>query len=201
VNEVVLFTDKEGAKNYATADRIGFFYVLHREDVKFLNARPFVKDITLACGIDENGRPKCAEDNRPGVHMVSADGVKGDVVFLSTFFLGGKSLMPRRVPMAFSENTGMFYVPSREWRMGIWNEPITYKKGAACLGSGFTIKPNCEDHIGDLKAIDPMPGERKWEYKNEAPLWGGEVAKRVNYMNQGGMVWVFKLRKELAMAT
>ena len=25
------------------------------------------------------------------------------------------------------------------------------------------------------------------------PLWGGDVAKKVNYLEQGGMVWVFKL--------
>ena len=25
------------------------------------------------------------------------------------------------------------------------------------------------------------------------PLWGGEVAKKVNYLEQGGSVWVFKL--------
>ena len=25
------------------------------------------------------------------------------------------------------------------------------------------------------------------------PLWGGEVAKKVNFLEQGGSVWVFKL--------
>ena len=170
--------------------------------------------------------------------------------------------------MSFSQRTGNFYVPSNEWGMDIWNEPITYKKGAAYLGAGFTIKPNYEDHIGSLKAIDPDTGETKWEYKNDAPLWGGvmttagglvftgtpegrfiafddetgeelwsfqtgsgivgqpvtweqdgeqyvsvisgwggavplwggEVAKKVNYLNQGGLIWTFRLPKELAMA-
>jgi hypothetical protein len=27
------------------------------------------------------------------------------------------------------------------------------------------------------------------------PLWGGDVAKRVNFLEQGGSVWVFKLHK------
>ncbi|MES2540253.1 MAG: PQQ-dependent dehydrogenase, methanol/ethanol family, partial [Pseudomonadota bacterium] len=66
VNEVVAFTDKDGAKKFATADRNGFFYVLNREDGKFMNAWPFVKDITWATGIDENGRPIYNEANRPG---------------------------------------------------------------------------------------------------------------------------------------
>lgn len=264
VNEVVPFVDADGNKRYATADRNGFFYVLNREDGKFVNAWPFVSDISWAEGIDENGRPIFIEENRPGDPSKAVEGKKGEVVFAIPSFLGGKNWMP----MAHSPDTGLFYVPSNEWGMDIWNEPVTYKKGAAYLGSGFTIKPIFEDHIGSLKAIDPNTGEVKWEYKNNAPLWagvmttagglvftgtpeghlkafdadtgeelwkfqtgsgivgqpitwemdgeqyiavssgwggavplwGGEVAKKVNYLNQGGSVWVFKLPKQLASA-
>ena len=263
VNEVVAYTDRNGEKRYATADRNGYFYVLDRETGDFVSAAPFVKDISWASGIDENGRPIFVEENRPGNPAAAADGAKGEVIFASPSFLGGKNWMP----MAFSQRTGNFYVPSNEWGMDIWNEPITYKKGAAYLGAGFTIKPNYEDHIGSLKAIDPETGDWVWEYKNEAPLWsgvmttagglvffgtpegefialddetgeklwsfqtgsgivgqpitweqdgeqyvsvisgwggavplwGGEVAKKVNYLNQGGMLWTFKLPKQLAM--
>ena len=45
------------------------------------------------------------------------------------------------MPMAYSPQTGLFYVPANEWGMDIWNEPVAYKKGAAFLGAGFTIKP------------------------------------------------------------
>ena len=262
VNEVVAYEDADGNKRFATADRNGYFYVLNREDGAFVDAHPFVKDITWASDIDETGRPVFVEENRPGDPSAAADGGKGEVVFSAPGFLGGKNWMP----MAYSQNTGLFYVPSNEWGMDIWNEPVTYKKGAAYLGSGFTIKPMYEDHIGSLKAIDPATGEWKWEFKNEAPLWGGvmttagglvftgtpegkflalddetgevlwsfqtgsgivgqpvtwdqdgeqyvsvvsgwggavplwggEVAKKVNYLNQGGMVWTFKLPKQLA---
>ena len=262
VNEVVAYTNRNGEKRWATADRNGFFYVLNREDGKFVRGVPFVKDISWAEGLDENGRPIFVEENRPGDPAASADGKKGEVIFASPSFLGGKNWMP----MAFSPKTGNFYVPSNEWGMDIWNEPVTYKKGAAYLGSGFTIKPNYEDHIGSLKAIDPDSGEIKWEVKNDAPLWsgvmttagglvfygtpegefialddetgeklwsfqtgsgivgqpvtweqdgeqyvsiisgwggavplwGGEVAKKVNYLNQGGTLWTFRLPKQLA---
>ncbi|MCA1285118.1 PQQ-dependent methanol/ethanol family dehydrogenase [Salipiger bermudensis] len=262
VNEVVAYEDADGNKRFATADRNGYFYVLNREDGAFVDAHPFVKDITWASDIDETGRPVFVEENRPGDPSAAADGGKGEVVFSAPGFLGGKNWMP----MAYSQNTGLFYVPSNEWGMDIWNEPVTYKKGAAYLGSGFTIKPMYEDHIGSLKAIDPATGEWKWEFKNEAPLWGGvmttagglvftgtpegkflalddetgevlwsfqtgsgivgqpvtwdqdgeqyvsvvsgwggavplwggEVAKKVNYLNQGGTVWTFKLPKQLA---
>ncbi len=259
VNEVVAYTDRAGNKRFATADRNGYFYVLNREDGAFVAAYPFVKDISWAKGIDDKGRPIFVEENRPGNPAAAADGKKGETIFAAPSFLGGKNWMP----MAFSQKTGLFYVPSNEWGMDIWNEPITYKKGAAYLGAGFTIKPLYKDHIGSLKAIDPDTGETKWEFKNDAPLWGGvmttagglvftgtpegkfmafddetgdvlwsfqtgsgivgqpvtweqdgeqyvavisgwggavplwggEVAKKVNYLNQGGTLWTFRLPK------
>jgi len=262
VNEVVAYTDRDGNNRFATADRNGYFYVLNRDDGAFVSAVPFVKDITWAEGIDETGRPIFVEENRPGNPAASADGKKGEVIFASPSFLGGKNWMP----MSFSQRTGNFYVPSNEWGMDIWNEPISYKKGAAYLGAGFTIKPNYDDHIGSLKAIDPDTGALRWEYKNDAPLWagvmstagglvftgtpegefialddetgeklwsfqtgsgivgqpitweqdgeqyvtvisgwggavplwGGEVAKKVSYLNQGGMLWTFRLPRQLA---
>lgn len=264
VNEVVAFDGPGGEQLLATADRNGYFYVLDAADGGFVGGYPFVKDITWSSGLDENGRPIFIEENRPGNPADAADGKKGEVVFSAPGFLGGKNWMP----MAHSQKTGLFYVPSNEWGMDIWNEPITYKKGAAYLGSGFTIKPMYDDHIGSLKAIDPMTGEWKWEYKNDAPLWsgvmstagglvffgtpegkflalddetgeelwsfqtgsgivgqpvtweqdgeqyvsiisgwggavplwGGEVAKKVNYLNQGGTLWTFRLPKQLASA-
>ncbi len=262
VNEVIPYVDKNGNKRFATADRNGFFYVLNREDGSFVQATPFVKDITWAERIDDKGRPVFVEANRPGNPASAGDGKKGKTVFAVPSFLGGKNWMP----MSYSQKTGLFYVPSNEWGMDIWNEPINFKKGAAYLGAGFTIKPLFKDYIGSLKAIDPNDGSIKWEYKNNAPLWagvmttagglvftgtpegflialddetgevlwkfqtgsgvvgqpvtwemdgeqylavasgwggavplwGGEVAKKVKYLNQGGSVWVFKLPKELA---
>ncbi len=262
VNEVIPFVDKSGNKRFATADRNGFFYVLNREDGAFVQATPFVKNINWAEGIDDKGRPVYIEANRPGDPSAAAEGKKGKMVFAVPSFLGGKNWNP----MAHSPKTGLFYVPSNEWGMDIWNEPISYKKGAAYLGAGFTIKPLFKDYIGSLKAIDPNDGSIKWEFKNNAPLWGGvmatagglvftgtpegylvalddetgkvlwkfqtgsgivgqpvtwemdgeqylavasgwggavplwggEVAKKVKYLNQGGSIWVFKLPKGLA---
>ena len=265
VNELISFNYEEDGKEVkaaGTADRNGFFYVLNREDGAFVSAYPFVNEISWASGIGEDGRPIFNEDNRPGDPSAAADGKKGESIFAVPGFLGGKNWMP----MAYSQRTGLFYVPSNEWGMDIWNEPISYKKGAAYLGAGFTIKPLYESHIGSLKAMDPMTGEVKWEFRNPAPLWGGvmttagglvftgtpegdfkafddetgeelwsfqlgsgivgqpvtweqdgaqmvsvvsgwggavplwggEVAKSVNYLNQGGMVWTFRIPEQVA---
>ena len=75
---------------------------------------------------------------------------------------------------------------------------------------------------GYLKAVDAKTGKELWKFQTGSgvvgspvtweqggeqyvavvsgwggavPLWGGEVAKKVNFLEQGGMVWVFKLPK------
>ncbi|MBP0048721.1 PQQ-dependent methanol/ethanol family dehydrogenase [Marinobacterium sp. AK62] len=262
VNELISFDYSEGGKTVkaaATADRNGFFYVLNRENGDFIRGFPFVDKITWAEGLDDQGRPIFKEGGRPG-NPADTDGKKGEPVVSAPSFLGGKNWMP----MAYSQDTGLFYVPSNEWAMDIWNEPVSYKKGAAYLGAGFTIRPMNDDYIGVLRAIDPKNGKEVWRYENYAPLWGGvlatkgnlvftgnpegylmafdaksgemlykfqtgsgivgspitwemdgeqyvsvvsgwggavplwggEVAKRVKHLNQGGSVWTFKLPKE-----
>ena len=184
VNELISFplkgADGKTIDAAATADRNGFFFVLDRTTGKFISASPFVSRHDWAKGYDENGRPIYNTDFRPGDPSKGggADG-KGTSVFTAPSFLGGKNWMP----MAYSQKTGLFYIPSNEWGMDIWNEPITYKKGAAYLGAGFTIKPLYQDHIGVLRAMDPATGKIKWEYKNHAPLWGGVLT------TAGGLVF------------
>jgi alcohol dehydrogenase (cytochrome c) len=259
VNEFVTYDDG-GQILGGKADRNGFFYVNDAKTGKLVNAFPFVKKVTWATGIDlKTGRPNFVPENRPGDPTAGADAKKGNVVFSAPSFLGGKNQMP----MAYSPETKLFYVPANEWGMEIWNEPITYKKGAAYLGAGFTIKTLNDGPIGALRAIDPKSGKIVWEATNNAPLWGGvlttggnlvwwgtpegflqaadaktgkivwkfqtgsgvvappvtwedkgeqyvavvsgwggavplwggDVAKKVNYLEQGGSVWVFKLLK------
>ncbi len=262
VNELVSFDLQEGGKTVkaaATADRNGFMYVLNRENGDFIRGFPFVDKITWAKGLDANGRPIYDDANRPGNPTESTDGKKGATVVAAPSFLGGKNWMP----IGYNQKTELFYVPSNEWEMDIWNEPTAYKKGAAYLGAGFTIKPTNDDYIGVLRAMDPKTGKEVWRYENYAPLWGGvlstagnlvfigtpegylkgfdaktgeekykfntgsgivgspitweqdgeqyltvvsgwggavplwggEVAKRVKHLNQGGTVWTFKLPK------
>ena len=172
VNEFIPFDlsqDGKVVKAGATADRNGFFYVLDRTNGKFLGAMPFVAKINWAKGIDDSGRPIYDPAFRPSDPAKSPDGKKSNTVFTVPSFLGGKNWMP----MAYSPDTKLFYVPSNEWGMDLWNEPVAYKKGAAYLGAGFTIKPIFDSHIGSLKAIDPATKKVVWEYKNKAPLWGG----------------------------
>lgn len=181
VNELVSFSYEENGKTVkaaATADRNGYFYVLDRTNGKFIRGFPFADKITWAKGLDKDGRPIYDESNRPGA---PGAGKQGSSVFVAPAFLGAKNWMP----MAYSQDTGLFYVPVNEWGMDIWNEGVTYKKGAAYLGAGFTIRPLNEDYIGVLKAIDPKTGKEVWRYKNYSPLWGGVLATKGNLVFTG----------------
>ncbi|WP_020395097.1 methanol/ethanol family PQQ-dependent dehydrogenase [Thiolinea disciformis] len=183
VNEFISFDLKQAdgkvIKAGAHADRNGFFYVLDRTNGKLISASPFVNKITWAEKIDlATGRPVYIDANRPGKNT---DTGKGESVFAAPSFLGGKNWMP----MAYSPTTDLFYVPANEWGMDIWNEPISYKKGAAYLGAGFTIRPLNEDYIGALRAIDPKTGKIVWEAKNKAPLWGGVLTTAGNLVFTG----------------
>jgi alcohol dehydrogenase (cytochrome c) len=171
VNEFVTY-EHDGRQLGGKADRNGFFYVVDAKTGQFQRAFPFVTKLTWATGINQQtGRPDFIAEDRPGDPTAAAGETKGKSVFAAPSFLGGKN----QQPMAYDPQTHWFYVPANEWGMEIWNEPIAYKKGAAYLGAGFTIKTVYDDYIGVLRAIDPSSGKIMWEVKNEAPLWGGAM--------------------------
>ena len=178
----ILYTDKDGRKLIGKPDKNGFFYVLDAKTGAFVRGFPFVKKLTWATGLDpKTGRPLFVPENRPGDPVKSADGKKGTSVFTAPSFLGGTN----QQGSAYSPDTGLFYVPTTEWGMDIWNEPVAYKKGAAYLGAGFTIKKVFDDYIGALRAIDPATGKIVWEVKDPAPLWGGALVTKGNLVFWG----------------
>ncbi len=180
-NEFIPFDyrlDGKTVKAGATADANGFFFVLDRTDGAFIRASQYARDVTWARGIDRSGRPVVTKGGRPGNPVDSASGQIGSSVFAAPSFLGGKN----RNPMAYSPQTGFFYIPSNEWGMDLWNTPATYVKGMPYKGAGHTVKPLYE-YIGSLKAMDPTTGKIVWEVRNKAPFWGGVLA------TAGGLVF------------
>jgi alcohol dehydrogenase (cytochrome c) len=184
-NSVVLFEYKDPktgkqVKASAHADRNGFFFVTDREKLakgagypnkptSLIGAWPFVDGITWATGFDlKTGKP-IENNNRPPQPKNGAD--KGDSVYVSPPFLGGTNWMP----MSYSPETGLFYVPANHWAMDYWTEHLTYKAGSAYLGQGFRIKKLFDDHVGTLRAIDPITGKIAWEHKEQFPLWAGTL--------------------------
>ncbi|MFY0656051.1 MAG: methanol/ethanol family PQQ-dependent dehydrogenase [Neptunomonas phycophila] len=182
-NELVLFEYDDNGKTIkatAHADRNGFFYVVNREDGGFIRAFPFVDNITWASHIDpKTGRPVENENQRPPLPKEGEE--RGEAVQVSPPFLGGKNWNP----MAYSQDTGLFYVPGNHWKEDYWTEDVTYSKGNAYLGQGFRIKRMFDDHVGILRAYDPITGEKRWEHKEKLPLWAGVLATKGNLIFTG----------------
>jgi len=183
-NELVLFDykNKDGKLVKATghADRNGFFYVVDRSNGKLQNAFPFVDNITWASHIDlKTGRPVENPGQRPPKPLPGE--TKGKPVEVSPPFLGGKNWNP----MAYSQDTGLFYIPGNQWKEEYWTEEVNYKKGSAYLGMGFRIKRMYDDHVGTLRAMDPTTGKLVWEHKEHLPLWAGVLATKGNLVFTG----------------
>lgn len=183
-NEIVLFDykDKNGKthKAGAHADRNGFFYVTDRTNGNLLNAFPFVDGITWAKEIDlKTGRPVENPGQRPA--RLQPGETRSPVVEVSPPFLGGKNWNP----MAYSQDTGLFYVPANHWKEDYWTEEVEYKPGSAYLGMGFRIKRLFDDHVGILRAMDPTTGKVVWEHKEPMPLWAGVLATKGNLVFTG----------------
>ena len=78
--------------------------------------------------------------------------------------------------MAYSPTARLFYVPSNEWGMEYRYEAVAYEQGQRYVGMDPTMRPLYADHIGVLRAIDPVAGRIVWEHKERGPLWGGVLA-------------------------
>lgn len=192
-NPITLFDMEKDGKTVragAHADRNGFLFIT---DLDKLTARdgkiskqegtafgiyPFVRDISWATGWDlATGRPNEVEGQRPPAPAKGEE--KGKAIQVTPNFLGGTNWMP----MAYSQDTKLFYIPSNDWMEDYWTENVTYKKGAAYLGQGFRIKKKFDTHVGALRAVDPTNGKIVWEALEPMPLWAGVLTTK------GGLVF------------
>ena len=145
------------------ANRNGFFYVLDRVTGEFLLGKPFVK-VSWASRIDSNGRPVPVPGQVPSPEGTAIyPGVQGGTNWYSP---------------SYSPRTGLFYV-------SCWDDYSTvfvkykseYKEGRGYPGGnpwpaapdlwGGTAESHfrAETGYGAIRAIDPLTGERKWEFK------------------------------------
>ncbi|MEK8025288.1 methanol/ethanol family PQQ-dependent dehydrogenase [Pseudaquabacterium rugosum] len=207
-NSVLLFDYKDPktgktVKASAHADRNGYFFLTDREKLAqggghpwkqnaILAAWPFVEGITWSKGFDlKTGMPNVVDGQYPPMPRQGQD--KGDAIFVSPPFLGGTNWMP----MSYSPDTGLFYIPGNHWAMDYWAENITYKAGSAYLGQGFRIKRLYDDHVGILRAIDPLSGKIVWQQKEKFPLWAGTLTTAGGLLVTGtsdGFVKIFDAR-------
>jgi alcohol dehydrogenase (cytochrome c) len=145
------------------ANRNGFFYVLDRRSGEFLSGKPFVR-VNWAEGFDKNGRP-----NRVPGMVPTSEG---------TLIYPGNQGATNWYNPSYSPRTGLFYIPSWVNYSSLYvKRPQDFVEGRSFGGGGArstvpqglrTATNNFrkeEEGYGAIRAIDPLTGERKWEYK------------------------------------
>lgn len=166
----ILFDDEfrgTPRKLMAFANRNGFFYVLDRQSGEFLLGKPFAKQ-TWAKGLDDHGRPVLnpALDPRPEGATVYP-GVHGGTNWFSPAYHPGLKL---------------FYVAMREEGTTFYRATTEYKTGTYYTAGGIHGLPKVEPS-GAVEAIDPVTGEKRWEFPLHSPPWAGLLA------TAGGLVF------------
>ncbi|HZO51614.1 MAG TPA: PQQ-dependent dehydrogenase, methanol/ethanol family [Bryobacteraceae bacterium] len=156
-------------KMVVTANRNAFFYVLDRENGKFLTGKPFVRQ-TWAKGLDDSGRPMVI----PGTDPTE----EGNLVWPS--LAGGTNW----ASPSYSPQTKLFYAPVREQGAYYYKGEADYKPGVIFNGGGQRVKPD-EEPYGAIRALDPETGNLKWEFKVQIPLNVGVLTTKSNLLFSG----------------
>ncbi len=145
------------------APKNGFFYVLDAATGELISAEPYTP-VTWATGVDlQTGRPIEVPEARFDKTGQPAIVLPGP--------LGGHNWYP----MAYSQNTGLVYIPVTENFMGYvadnefvpdpdgWNTGVDFQRGFQLVMSS----PNPPTNASLLKAWDPIAQEAVWQVQHE----------------------------------
>ncbi|MGB7305537.1 MAG: PQQ-dependent dehydrogenase, methanol/ethanol family [Burkholderiaceae bacterium] len=187
VNELVFADLKLGGKDRKVimkADRNGFFYVLDRATGELLSATQYIDGVNWATGVDmKTGMPIEAPGNakRPGMKRKAAD--------ICPNLIGAKNWMP----MSFNKDTGLVYIPTMNLCMDMEGIEAEYKRGAFYLGVNFDLgKAGPGNHLGGVKAWDPIAGKEVWFNKDPLPYTGGTMTTAGGLLFHGDISGMFR---------
>jgi alcohol dehydrogenase (cytochrome c) len=168
---VLLDTTFHGAprKLLLQANRNGFLYYLDRTTGAFLDAKPFVKKLNWASGIDAQGRP-IRTDVKPTKEGMN---VCPDMTGATNWF-----------SPSYNPQTGLFYFIALENCQKYFKEPQEFAEGRAFYATGAKRIPG-EKGQKILLAFDAAKGEFAWRYPEEGDgeSWAGTMT------TAGGLVF------------
>jgi len=141
------------------ANRNGFFYTLDAESGRIIVAKPFVRT-TWATEIGRDGRPVLLPGNTPSeTGSLTCPDLTGGTNFW---------------PPSFDPSTRTFFVNAREVCMTYYAWEPEYVPGDRFTGgAGQRVDTPDMPVYGALRAIDPITGERKWEFRYLSPSTAG----------------------------
>jgi alcohol dehydrogenase (cytochrome c) len=145
----------EHRKVVMVANRNGFFYTLDRTTGKVLVARPFV-ETSWAREIGQDGRPIVLNDS-------------GSTTCLPDYH-GATNFMPP----SYDPARQLFFVTARETCVTYVRVKTEVRIGQPSIGGG--VRRDGEMPWGALRAIDPVTGERRWEFRHASPTLAGVMS-------------------------
>lgn len=159
---VLIDADWQGTRRklLIQANRNGFLYVLDRTTGEFLSAKPFFP-VTWAKAIGADGRPIVnpgAEPTPDGTRV--CPGALGATNWFSP---------------SYDPQTKLLYVASSLECDTFSAAPQKYHVGHDFIGSVY-VPAKGEKASGAMLALDPISGEKKWEFKYFSPPWGGALS-------------------------
>ena len=149
------------------ANRNGFYYVLDRLTGEFLAGRQFARQ-NWAQGLDARGRPI---PNPAAIPSAEGALVYPDDDGTANWF-----------SPSYNPQTKLFYQNVRE-KGGVYHRTeAPYEPGKLFTGASRRNVPG-EEPWGALRALDPLTGEVRWEFKVHSPPWCGLLS------TAGGLVF------------
>ena len=170
-------------------NRNGFFYALDRVTGKYIKGTPFVK-VTWTRGLDEAGRPMRINGIVP-----TAEG--NDIYPSQT---GGTNWFNP----SFSPRTQLFYVNAWEGVHAAFKKADQeYEEGKRFTGGGTLptrqgargpqiASRKEEDGTGYIRALDPVTGQKKWEYRMNDVSASGLLSTATDLVFAGGREGYFQ---------
>jgi alcohol dehydrogenase (cytochrome c) len=167
--QVPVIVDLGGQHLIVQANRNGFFYALDRSTGNLLFSRPFGNQ-TWSHSKDPDGRPAPDKDTEPTLEgRRMCPGAGG----LTNWF-----------SPSFDPQTGLFYVNANENCDIFSTAPQKYEPGNAFYGSAY-IPAEDSPGLGAVRALDPLTGEKKWEFEHYSSTWSGIVSTAGGVMFSG----------------
>jgi len=142
------------------ANRNGFLYVLDRVTGQFLSAKPYGR-VTWANSIGPDGKP--VADPAAVPNLTGATVCPGALGMTNWF------------SPSYDPDTKLFYVATSTECDVFTGASQRYRPGHDFLGSIYVPAPS-ERPSGALTALDPLTGEKQWEFKYYSTPWGGALS-------------------------
>jgi alcohol dehydrogenase (cytochrome c) len=156
--ECILF-EQDGRKLLAHFDKNGYCFVLDRTNGERVKIFPFVDRITWG-EITPDGQVT------PRIYPEA----EGEEVH----FYPGPAGAKEWTHAAYSQKTGLFYVPVQDTGATVARRRREFKESIPYWGAAVVV--DTEDMAGSISAFDPSTGQEVWRWRNELPMCASVLA-------------------------